>query len=430
MEKLFDLFYQSSGISTDTRKIHENCLFVCLSGTNFNGNVFAKEAIFLGAKFVISDDNTVCDEEKIFYVGNSLVFLQKLANYHRNKFNIPVIGITGSNGKTSTKELINAVLSKKYSTLCTLGNLNNHIGVPLTLLELNSDHEIAIIEMGANKFKDIEELCFIAEPNYGIITNIGKAHLEGFINFEGVLKTKKELYNFLSSKNGVIFYNSDDEILSKNLPLNSKTFSFGTRNFCEVSAELISLNPYVNLKWKSNNFESSMIETSMIGNYNFYNFLAAISFGIYFKVENKKICEAIKEYKPTNNRSQIFKTEKNTLFLDAYNANPSSMKSALESFNLVSVKNKVAILGDMFELGNDSEIEHENVINLVKSFNFTSYFVGKKFYKKRNQESNINLYFENKQDLKDYLDKNKVENKFILLKGSRAIGLEELIEKL
>jgi UDP-N-acetylmuramoyl-tripeptide--D-alanyl-D-alanine ligase len=430
MEKLFQLFYLSSGISTDTRKIHQDCLFICLSGTNFNGNTFAKKAIDLGAKFAIADDKLICDEEKIFFVENTLTFLQKLANYHRKKFNIPVIGITGSNGKTSTKELINTVLSKKYSTLCTHGNLNNHIGVPLTLLGLNEKHEIAIIEMGANKFKDIEELCLIAEPNYGIITNIGKAHLEGFINFEGVLKTKRELFEFVSLKSGMIFYNADDEILSKNLTQGIRTFSYGSMNSSDVSGELITLNPYVSLKWKSKHYQSGEIQTSMIGKYNFYNFLAAISFGVYFEIENEKICEAITEYVPTNNRSQVLKTEKNTLLLDAYNANPSSMKSAIESFCLIEEKNKIAILGDMFELGEDSHEEHQRIVEQVKHQNLKTIFVGEKFYACQNKKNEQLSFFKNKQELKNYFKTNELNNFFIILKGSRGIGLEELVENL
>jgi UDP-N-acetylmuramoyl-tripeptide--D-alanyl-D-alanine ligase len=430
MEKLFQLFYFSSGISTDTRKIHKDCLFICLSGTNFNGNTFAKKAIDLGAKFAIADDKLICDEEKIFFVENTLTFLQKLANYHRKKFNIPVIGITGSNGKTSTKELINTVLSKKFNTLCTYGNLNNHIGVPLTLLGLNEKHEIAIIEMGANKFKDIEELCLIAEPNYGIITNIGKAHLEGFINFEGVLKTKRELYEFVSLKNGMIFYNADDEILVNNLSKKVKKFSYSTINNTDITGELTNLNPYVNLKWKSKDFQSDEIQTSMIGKYNFYNFLAAISFGVYFKVDNQLICEAIKEYVPSNNRSQVLKTDKNTLLLDAYNANPSSMKSAIESFCLIEEKNKIAILGDMFELGEDSHEEHQRIVEQVKQQNLNTIFVGEKFYECQSNKNKYLSFFKNKQEVKNYFRTNQLNNAFIILKGSRGIGLEELVENL
>jgi UDP-N-acetylmuramoyl-tripeptide--D-alanyl-D-alanine ligase len=430
MEKLFDLFYQSTGVSTDTRNIKQNSLFICLSGEKFNGNTFAKQALELGAKFVIADDQSICDEKTIFYVNNCLVFLQKLANYHRNKFNIPVIGITGSNGKTSTKELINCVLSKKYKTLATIGNLNNHIGVPLTLLRLTGEDEIAIIEMGANKFKDIEELCQIAEPNFGIITNIGKAHLEGFLNFEGVLKTKKELYDAVSIKNGTLFYNSDDEILCNNLPKNTNSISFGTKKEATISGQLVALNPFIKLKWKSTDFQSGEIQTSMIGKYNFYNFLAAISIGHFFNVENEKICDAIQNYESTNNRSQIKKTATNTLILDAYNANPSSMSSAIESFNLIEHAQKIAILGDMFELGADSSSEHEKIIATIKKIHQPSFFIGERFYEFYQQEDALISFFKNKEDFKLYLENNAISDKLILLKGSRGIGLEELVEKL
>lgn len=430
MEKLFDLFYECSVICTDTRKITPDCLFICLSGENFNGNTFANQALELGAKYVIVDDGKYIQSEKTFYVANTLKFLQKLANFHRKKFNIPVIGITGSNGKTSTKELINCVLSKKYKTLATIGNLNNHIGVPLTLLNLNKTHEIAIIEMGANKFKDIEELCDIAEPNFGIITNIGKAHLEGFKNFEGVLKTKTELYHSVSTNKGALFYNLDDEILKSNLPKNTESFSFGTDKNANIVGELISLTPFVNLKWNSKTFHSEKIQTVMIGKYNFYNFLAAIAFGNYFNVPNEAISEAIAQYQPTNNRSQIQKTEKNTLILDAYNANPTSMRSAIESFAIIENKSKIAILGDMFELGSESQKEHEQIVTMIEELNIKTFFVGKRFYESKIKENNIIMFFEDKIIFKEYLDKNQITDALILLKGSRGIGLEELVEKL
>ena len=266
MENLFELFYDTTGISTDTRNIEKDSLFICLKGDNFNGNKFAEQALEKGAKYVIVDEIDYKTNHNIFLVDNCLDFLQKLANHHRNKFNIPIIGITGSNGKTSSKELINAVLQKKYNVLATIGNLNNHIGVPLTLLRLNESHEIAIIEMGANKFKDIEELCNIAEPNYGIITNIGKAHLEGFINFEGVLKTKKELYDSILKKDGTIILNSDDEVLINNAPDVAKIM-YGTSDKATIQGELINLSPFVEMKWKTENYSSDLISTKMIGKY-------------------------------------------------------------------------------------------------------------------------------------------------------------------
>lgn len=430
MENLFDLFYNSSGVCTDTRKIKPGCLFICLSGTNFNGNTFAAQALELGARHVISDDREYCTDKRIFYVKDSLRYLQQLALHHRRKFDIPVIGITGSNGKTSTKELIRAVLSKKYNVLATSGNLNNHIGVPLTLLQLESGHEIAVIEMGANRFKDIRELCEIAEPGYGIITNIGKAHLEGFLNFEGVLTTKKELYEVVSERKGMIFYNLDDEILVNNLPSGCRTFSFGTNPKANVSGDLCALTPYVKMKWKTEAYQSEAIETSMIGKYNFYNFLAAIAFGIHFEVDKELINAAIREYLPENNRSQVQKTERNTLILDAYNANPTSMKSALESFALIENDSKLAILGDMFELGRESSREHRQVISLLHELGLKAFLVGERFYEHHELSGPHLSFFRSKEEMKAFLDEKQPAEVLILLKGSRGIGLEELVEKL
>ncbi len=425
MNNLFELFYTSTVIATDTRNIEKDSLFICLKGDNFNGNKFAEQALERGAKYVIVDEIEFKTKENIYLVDNSLEFLQKLANHHRNKFNIPIIGITGSNGKTSSKELINAVLQKKYTVLATIGNLNNHIGVPLTLLRLNNSHEIAIIEMGANKFKDIEELCDIAEPNYGIITNIGKAHLEGFINFEGVLKTKKELYDSILKKKGTIIINSDDEVLIKNAP-NVNTIKYGTNSNAAIEGELINLSPFVEMKWKTENYTSGLISTKMIGKYNFYNFLAAISFGITFNIEPDKINEAISEYTPDNNRSQIKKTKHNTLILDCYNANPSSMTNALESFSQIKQTNKLAIIGDMLELGDESVKEHQTILDLIKQLNINIITVGPIF-----ESINSNqLKFTNTSNAQEYFKTNSFNEYLILLKGSRGIGLEKLEEYL
>ncbi len=423
MNNLFELFYTSTVIATDTRNIEKDSLFICLKGDNFNGNKFAEQALERGAKYVIVDEIEFKTKENIYLVDNSLEFLQKLANHHRNKFNIPIIGITGSNGKTSTKELINTVLQKKYTVLATIGNLNNHIGVPLTLLRLNNSHEIAIIEMGANKFKDIEELCDIAEPNYGIITNIGKAHLEGFINFEGVLKTKKELYDSILKKKGTIIINSDDEVLIKNAP-NVNTIKYGTNSNADIEGELINLSPFVEMKWKTENYTSDLISTKMVGKYNFYNFLAAISFGITFNIEPDKINEAISEYTPDNNRSQIKKTKHNTLILDCYNANPSSMTNALESFSQIKQTKKLAIIGDMLELGDESVKEHQTILDLIKQLNINIITVGPIF-----ESINSNqLKFTNTSNAQEYFKTNSFNEYLILLKGSRGIGLEKLEE--
>ncbi|MFM6935129.1 MAG: UDP-N-acetylmuramoyl-tripeptide--D-alanyl-D-alanine ligase, partial [Flavobacteriales bacterium] len=306
MEKLFDLFKHCDGVSTDTRNITKDSLFVALKGTNFNGNTFAEEAIQQGAKFAIVDEPQYADDVHIFAVTDSLYFLQKLANHHRAKFNIPVIGITGSNGKTSTKELVHAVLSKKYNTLYTIGNLNNHIGVPLTLLRLNSSHEIAIIEMGANKPGDIAELCDIAEPTHGIITNIGKAHLEGFKDFQGVLQTKTELYASILKQSGILFACMDDEVLMnacKNYPL--PLITYGSHPEALIVGELNQLDPFVHFSWHNHDYHSPILDTHLVGKYNFNNFLAAIAFGNVFDVPMEDINDAISNYIPQNNRSQV-----------------------------------------------------------------------------------------------------------------------------
>jgi UDP-N-acetylmuramoyl-tripeptide--D-alanyl-D-alanine ligase len=426
MENIFELYYQTSGICTDSRNIQIGSMFICLKGSNFDGNTFAKKALEDGAKYAIIDDEKYVIDERTVLVKNSLEFLQKLANYHRRKFSIPIIGITGSNGKTSTKELINAVLSTTYNVLATRGNLNNHIGVPLTLLNLNKHHEIAIIEMGANKFNDIEELSTIAEPTHGIITNIGKAHLEGFGGFEGVLKTKKELYEAISKVKGTIVYNHDDTILTNNLPQYVTLFTYGTSASSNILGTLTELNPFVTFQWTHEAYESPKIITKMVGKYNFYNYLAAISFGKLFNVQNQQINKALTSYEPVNNRSQVSKTESNTLILDCYNANPTSMQSALESFQLIDHANKLFIIGDMLELGTESLNEHRNILTLTESLGLHGYTVGPQF--RELKSTHIIAQFETINDAIDYFKVNKPKENLVLLKGSRGIGLEVLAE--
>ncbi len=426
MEKLYHLFYKAQGVSTDTRSIKKDSIFVSLKGENFNGNKFAKKAIENGAKYAIVDEKEFENEnENIFLVEDCLQFLQNLANKHRNKFNIPVLAITGSNGKTSTKELMNVVLSQKYNVLATKGNLNNHIGVPLTLLELNDRHEIAIIEMGANKPFDIEELCEIAEPNYGIITNIGKAHLEGFINFEGVIKTKTELYQSVLDKKGTLIVNANDETLKKNIPQGVQLIQYGSSgDGANITGELLNLSPYIELKWSNNEYTSPTIKTNMLGKYNYLNFLAAISTGVLFNVKNEQINKAIADYIPSNNRSQIKETGNNTLILDCYNANPTSMLSAFESFFIIEHKSKIAIIGDMLELGEESKIEHEKILTKLKAYKIDYYTVGPIF--KTCTSNNAIKSFEKTEELAEYLSEDKISDKLILLKGSRGISLEKL----
>lgn len=426
----FDVFYESNGICTDSRADVSGSLFICIKGENFDGNTFATEALKNGAHHVILDNpEYLTDEDHMTLVPDSIQYLQQLANYHRRKFDIPVIGITGSNGKTTTKELINAVLSKKYKVLATKGNLNNHLGVPFTLLGITDEHEIAIIEMGANRFKDIEELCAIAEPNYGIITNIGKAHLEGFKTFEGVLATKKELYEAVDNVNGTIIVNMDDSVLMSNLPSNCTFITYGKHDGADIEGELLHLSPYVEMSWKHQQYISDVVSTKMIGEYNFYNFLSAVAFGITFDVNPEDINKAISNYEPENRRSQVKESESNTLILDCYNANPTSMSSALLSFEQNETpKEKLLILGEMKELGNETRSEHEAVIELAESLGLSGYFVGKAF--SGFNSSVIKQYFETTAELLDHLKQIPVHDKLILLKGSRSVGLEKCEEYL
>ncbi|GAB5416004.1 MAG: UDP-N-acetylmuramoyl-tripeptide--D-alanyl-D-alanine ligase [Crocinitomicaceae bacterium] len=425
MEKqLTSPFYSSKGICTDTRKIFNGCLFVCIQGENFDGNTFAKEALKQGAHHVIVDNPSYYQENtQMTLVENSIAYLQGLANHHRNTFNIPVIGITGSNGKTTTKELVHTVLKKKFQVLATEGNLNNHLGVPLTLLRMHASHEIAIIEMGANRFGDIEELSAIAEPTHGIITNIGKAHLEGFGGFDGVLKTKRELYESLESNRGTIIINGDDDVLTNIAPkLPCITYGEGKNN--DLSGNLVGLSPFVEMTWSYKAYASESLQTKMIGKYNFYNYLAAATFGVHFGVPNSDISDALQEYTPTNNRSQVSKTERNTLILDCYNANPTSMKSALDSFNIMSKPNKIFIIGDMRELGNEAKLEHQRILELIETHGLKGYTVGEEFGKVNSDR--ILKHFNNVEEALDFFQKNQINDSLILLKGSRGVQLEKL----
>ncbi|MFM7005851.1 MAG: UDP-N-acetylmuramoyl-tripeptide--D-alanyl-D-alanine ligase [Flavobacteriales bacterium] len=424
MEKWLQLFDTCSGVCTDTRQIKQDVLYIALKGANFDGNAFAKEALAAGAKYAIVDNSNLADDKQVFYVPDGLVFLQELAKAHRLRFAIPVIGITGSNGKTSTKELVNAVLSTQFKVLCTEGNLNNHIGVPLTLLQIKAQHEIAIIEMGANKPFDIDELCRIALPNYGLITNIGKAHLEGFINYEGVLKTKSELYDHVQSNDGKLFVNTDDPVL-KIAAEQRKTslLSYGQEN-AELSGQLAFLDPFVHFSWRYENYQSDLISTHLVGKYNFVNFLAALRVGLHFGITPENCNKAIANYIPTNKRSQVEKTARNTIIVDCYNANPSSMMSALTSFVDMVHAHKIAILGDMLELGADGPAEHQKILDFLVENKLNFITVGP-IFKQLHPEG-----FENTAALKITLEKAPLKNKLLLLKGSRGIALEQLMEVL
>ncbi len=444
---LYEIFLESADVSTDTRTVKTNDLFFALKGDNFDGNKFAAQALENGASHVVVDDASIIPIEehnnnpiqnKYLYVENVLESLQKLANFHRKQFHIPFIGITGSNGKTTTKELIRSVLSQKFRTYATQGNLNNHIGVPLTILRIPKHTEIVIVEMGANKIGDIQELCQIAEPNFGMITNIGNAHLEGFGSYEGVLKGKTELYDSLIKHKGTVFINSEDSVLmnmEKSFEA-GKVIKYGQINNIEnyYSASLLESVPVVNYKDEQGN----TIKTQIAGAYNFPNILAALTLGKFFGLSNSQINNGISDYLPKNNRSQVEERTqtKNTLLLDAYNANPDSMKAALLHLEAMpkNGKQKVAILGDMFELGKESFAKHKQVLDLALKLKIDKIIVcGKDFNKAKmtgNLVSSLVLSFPNKKELDDYLQKNPVANSTVLLKGSRGIGLETVVELL
>ncbi len=429
IENIYKLFVSCKNVCTDTRNILKDSLFISLKGNSFDGNKFAQEAINKGSKFALVENKIYANNTNIFYVPNTLIALQNLANYHRNNFKIPIIGITGTNGKTTTKELISAVLQKKYNVTYTKGNFNNHIGVPLTLLEINDSTEIAIIEMGANHIGEIKSLCEIANPNYGIITNVGKAHIEGFGSIDGVLKTKTEMYRFLELKNGQIFINADNEMLIKNKN-NLQFVDYGTNENYFVSGKNQISNPFLKLEWKTKeNSNWNKLQTNLVGKYNYENVLAAICIGKHFNVNSEKINDAISKYVPTNNRSQIIKSEKNNLLIDAYNANPTSMNAALDNFFEMNAENKVLIIGDMLELGNDSELEHKIIYNKIQNSGVKEvYLVGKTLCKI--SESKTFKTFENITEILLYFKNNPISNKNILIKGSHGIHLEKLIEVL
>lgn len=428
IEEIYLKFKESNGVSTDSRNIKKNQIFIALNGENFNGNKFAKSAISNGAKYAIIDDKDYFIENKTILVNDTLKTIQELANFHRNKFNIPVIGITGTNGKTTTKELINTVLSKKYKTVSTKGNLNNHIGVPLTLLDINDNTEIAIIEMGANHKNEINDLCNIANPNYGLITNIGKAHIEGFGTFENIIKTKTELFKYLENTDGKIIYNSDDKILKSYINKN-KTFTYGIEDYNYVKGNNPKSNPFLKLKIQSINKIEYNIQTNLIGNYNFYNVLAAFCLGRIFNVSDNDIISAIENYAPTNMRSQLKKTNKNTLIIDAYNANPVSMKNAILNINNLKNKNKILILGDMLELGTISENEHTEIIKMLVEFNFNKVFLVGEIFNKINYHKKFVTYKSTNELINSNI-LNNIKNSFILIKGSRGIHLEKIFDLL
>ncbi|SFO72808.1 UDP-N-acetylmuramoyl-tripeptide--D-alanyl-D-alanine ligase [Algoriphagus ornithinivorans] len=424
---LYQLFLKSTGVSTDTRKIDPGNIFFALKGPNFNANEFASKALEMGASAVVVDEAAYFeeDDERYFICENALVCLQKLANYHRHQFDIPVIGLTGSNGKTTSKELLNAVLRTKFKTLATVGNLNNHIGVPLTLLALNQSHELAIVEMGANKQGDIQELCEIAEPTHGFITNIGKAHLEGMGGPEGVLKTKTELYQHLRENKGTVFINSQDPILSNMIKRFEEPVLYPAKgDFCEVSFH--GADPFVKFSVEGS---QEVFLSSLIGAYNFGNIATALTVGKFFGVDMNQAVQAIVDYKPSNMRSQLVEKRSNLIILDAYNANPSSMEAAIRTFGTMQgKKHKMIILGDMFELGEHAEAEHRKLGEIVSEYEIDKVCFTGKLVVSALEKAPKALYFPDPFSFRNWLQDSQLEDYLILIKGSRGMKLEGLVE--
>ncbi len=422
IEKLHQLFLKYPQVSTDTRNIQPNCIFFALKGQNFNGNKFASEAIRNGAAYAVVDEEKYVRGEAFVLVDDVLKSLQELANYHRNYCKAKIIGLTGSNGKTTTKELIFAVLSKKYNTIATKGNLNNHIGVPLTLLTIKKNTEFAIIEMGANHIKEIEFLCNIAQPDYGYITNFGKAHLEGFGSVEGVIKGKSELYDHLIANKKFIFLNADDPIQEKKLRSYPSKFGFSTSDPNYYRINYLGAHPFVKLE-----AEKTEINTQLIGSYNFTNCCAAVLIGKYFNVPLEDIKNAIEAYLPQNNRSQIIDKKEYHIILDAYNANPNSMEAALNNFKNFPGSGKVVFLGDMFELGEKANEEHQKIVDLVSGMNFDKVFLVGQNFDKTNSDFTKFATFD---DLSSFLKSNKLKKGNLLIKGSRGMALERILDYL
>ena len=422
IENIYQSFKACSTVATDTRKLQQDCMYFALKGDNFDGNKFVKQAFKGGAKYCIVDDTEAILNKNCIYVENVLATLQNLATYHRNEIKIPIIALTGSNGKTTTKELINAVLETTYKVKATVGNLNNHIGVPLTLLSFSDDLDFGIVEMGANHPNEIAFLCNIAQPDYGLITNFGKAHLEGFGSIQGVIKAKTELYNYLKQNNKTVFTNSNDPEQLKQIAdyVNVSTFGSNENNDCTITFE--EANPYVSI-----NCNNLKIESQLIGDYNYGNIAIAIAIGTYFKVNAESIKKAIESYQPDNNRSEIIEKGTTKIILDAYNANPTSMLAAIKNLKQLKDENKYLFLGDMFELGSEAAKEHQEIVNFLES-NFTKniYIIGENFYKTNSIESTHKL--SSFEDLKLHLNALKLHNATVLIKGSRGMALERIMD--
>ena len=420
---IHNLFLKCKSVSIDTRKIEPNSLFVAIKGERFDANTFAEEALEKGASYVIIDNDAYYIDQRTILVDDSLVALQELAKFHREYLKLPIIALTGSNGKTTTKELIAVVLSKKYKIKATVGNLNNHIGVPLTLLSFNSETEIGIVEMGANHKKEIEFLCELAKPDYGYITNFGKAHLEGFGGVEGVIEGKSEMYQYLSANDKLAFINLEDPIqVEKSRML--KAYSFGVnKTNVDVNITSVKANPFVAI-----NYSNLTISTHLIGLYNANNINAALTIGKYFRIDDVAIKEALESYVPENNRSQLLTKGTNQIILDAYNANPSSMAVAIENFLQLESQNKVMILGDMFELGAESQQEHKAIVDLLLNEDKVKcYFIGSAFYANKMEKNNF-WFYNTFEEFSNDLATTEFDTSTILIKGSRGMALERTLD--
>ena len=420
---LYDLFIHNPQITTDSRNCPKGSIFFALKGDKFDGNQYAGKALASGCVYAVIDNPDYYIGERTILVDNVLKTLQQLAHHHRKVLGLPIIGITGTNGKTTTKELLAAVLSTKFNLLYTEGNFNNHIGVPLTLLRLTHDHEMAVIEMGASHPGDIKELVDIVHPNYGIITNVGRAHLEGFGSFEGVIRTKGELYDYIRRSKGKIFIKKENEYL-QSIAKGIEQITYGNGDDAFASGQVVSCDPFLVFNWKQQG-KLHTVETHMIGSYNLDNVLAAVAVGRFFKIPAERISRAIAAYEPTNNRSQFKKTDNNKLIIDAYNANPSSMKVALDNFITMPVQPKAIILGDMRELGPTSDELHAEVVEQIKKGQFDKVFLCGEHFSKVGKEFSP---FATTEAMVEELRKQPLKGYHILIKGSHSMGLEKLAD--
>ena len=420
---LYDLFIHNPQITTDSRNCPKGSIFFALKGDKFDGNQYAGKALASGCVYAVIDNPDYYIGERTILVDNVLKTLQQLAHHHRKVLGLPIIGITGTNGKPTTKELLAAVLSTKFNLLYTEGNFNNHIGVPLTLLRLTHDHEMAVIEMGASHPGDIKELVDIVHPNYGIITNVGRAHLEGFGSFEGVIRTKGELYDYIRRSKGKIFIKKENEYL-QSIAKGIEQITYGNGDDAFASGQVVSCDPFLVFNWKQQG-KLHTVETHMIGSYNLDNVLAAVAVGRFFKIPAERISRAIAAYEPTNNRSQFKKTDNNELIIDAYNANPSSMKVALDNFITMPVQPKAIILGDMRELGPTSDELHAEVVEQIKKGQFDKVFLCGEHFSKVGKEFSP---FATTEAMVEELRKQPLKGYHILIKGSHSMGLEKLAD--